>query len=161
MKNYINIVILAILFMFFVFSEPVVLANGNSEMDDIILSGINFVSAGRDDKHNYVNQENLKSASDSIYHTFFIVGFILTTIIGVVLGIQFIVSGVEGQVKVKEALIPYVIGCVVIFGAFGIWKISISIFKGIDENIDAKQTVEGTQSIIDQAIHSTQKVKSK
>ena len=41
-------------------------------------------------------------------------------IVGVVLGIQFITGSVEAKSKVKESLIPYFTGCVVIFGAFGI-----------------------------------------
>ena len=37
-------------------------------------------------------------------------------------------GSVEEQTKAKEALIPYVVGCFVIFGAFGIWKLAVTIF---------------------------------
>jgi hypothetical protein len=50
-------------------------------------------------------------------------------LVGVILGIQFIVSATEGKAKIKEKLIPYCIGCIVVFGAFGIWKLVINILK--------------------------------
>ena len=34
-----------------------------------------------------------------------------------------LVSCEDGKAELKERLVPYVVGCVVIFGAFGIWKI--------------------------------------
>ena len=33
-----------------------------------------------------------------------------------------------GQTKVKESMIPFIIGCVVVFGAFGIWKAVVLVF---------------------------------
>ena len=38
-------------------------------------------------------------------------------------------GSIEQQVKAKEVLLPYAIGSLVIFGAFGIWKLAISIFS--------------------------------
>ena len=32
------------------------------------------------------------------------------------------IGSIEEKAQVKESLIPFVIGCVVVFGAFGIWK---------------------------------------
>ncbi len=142
MRRYIKIIMLIVLFIFFMFSAPVTLADVSYELDDIISSGQNFLEAGNSDTHEYVNQDSLKKASDNIYKTFFIVGFILTAIIGSILSIQFIISGVEGKAKIKESLVPYIIGCIVIFGAFGIWKISINIFKGVDDKLPAIQTME-------------------
>ena len=48
-----------------------------------------------------------------------------------VIGIQFITSGVEGKAKVKEKLIPYGVGCVVAFGAFGIWRLVLNILQDV------------------------------
>ena len=38
-------------------------------------------------------------------------------------------GSIEQQVKAKEMLEPYGIGCVVVFGAFGIWKLAVTIFS--------------------------------
>ena len=48
------------------------------------------------------------------------------------LGNLFINNMAEEHAKaaqVKENLIPYVIGCVIIFGAFGIWKIVLTVLQ--------------------------------
>ncbi len=31
-------------------------------------------------------------------------------------------GSVEAKAQIKEKLIPYVVGCAIMFGAFGIWK---------------------------------------
>ena len=41
------------------------------------------------------------------------------------------VSGIEGKVEAKQLLVPYVVGCVMIFGGFGIWKLVVTILQGI------------------------------
>ena len=40
-------------------------------------------------------------------------------------------QSVEEQAKVKETLIIYAVGCIVTFGAFGIWKMVIEIMKQV------------------------------
>ena len=49
--------------------------------------------------------------------------------IGGILGIQIMWGSIEQQVKAKEMIMPYVVGCIVIFGAFGIWKLAVTIFS--------------------------------
>ena len=51
--------------------------------------------------------------------------------IGIILGIQFMTGSVEQKAKVKDALVPYIAGCIIIFGAFGIWKLVVTILRGI------------------------------
>ena len=77
------------------------------------------------------NEEAQKEGVSQLYFVALGVGIAAAIIIGVILGIQFITSGVEGQAKIKEKFLPYVIGCVVIFGAFGIWKIAVDLVQGI------------------------------
>lgn len=50
-------------------------------------------------------------------------------IVGIIIGIQFMVASAEDKAKVKEALVPYVIGCIVIFGAFTIWSTVVNIMQ--------------------------------
>ena len=44
-------------------------------------------------------------------------------------------SEAEGQAKVKEMLIPFIIGCVIVFGGFGIWKIALKLGQDVDEQL--------------------------
>ena len=59
------------------------------------------------------------------------VGVILAVIILVVLGIKYMFGSIEEQVKVKETLFPYLIGCIVVFSAFAIWKIVVNVLSKI------------------------------
>ena len=52
-------------------------------------------------------------------------------IIGTVLGIKFMVASAEDKAEVKKALVPYIIGCAVIFGAFTIWNIAVNIGQDV------------------------------
>ena len=52
-------------------------------------------------------------------------------IIGVVLGIKYMVGSVEEKAEYKKMLIPYLAGCVAIYGSLGIWKLVISILENI------------------------------
>ena len=71
----------------------------------------------------------IQAKASSIYNTLLGIGVVLTVIIGGVLGIKFMISSVEDRAEVKKALIPYVLGCAVIYGAFGIWKIATVILN--------------------------------
>ena len=40
-------------------------------------------------------------------------------------------GSVEEKAEVKETLVPFIVGCVVVFAAFAIWKIFILIGNGL------------------------------
>ena len=70
---------------------------------------------------------SFKRNIDAIYNILVIIGTVLAVIIGGVLGIKFMLASAEDKAKIKEALIPYIVGCIVIFGAFGIWAFVVKI----------------------------------
>ncbi len=88
-----------------------------------------FVNSGKTNQNNTFNTTALNNASDLVYNTLLILGTCIAVIIATVLGIQFMTGSIEQKVKVKESLIPFIIGCAVIFGAFGIWKLVITILR--------------------------------
>lgn len=90
---------------------------------DIMSGADKFINAGQ--QTDRISGDKLKELSDLIYNTLLIIGTVIAVIIGAVLGFQFITGSVEQKAKVKDALIPFVIGCVIIFGAFGIWKLVV------------------------------------
>ena len=87
----------------------------------------NFLEAA--DETAKLNGDKLESASNDIYNLLSSIGMIIAVVVGIILGITYMLVAAEEKAKVKESLIPYVIGCIVIFGAFGIWKLLINIFK--------------------------------
>lgn len=58
------------------------------------------------------------------------VGFFVVAIVGVWLGIRLMFASAENKAKSKEALIVYLIGTVIIFGALGIWRLLITLLDG-------------------------------
>ena len=57
-------------------------------------------------------------------------GIFVVAIVGVILGIRLMFTNAEQKAKAKEALMIYLIGAVIIFGAVGIWRLLITILDG-------------------------------
>ena len=87
-----------------------------------------FISAGNSIT---VDKDQLTSASDEIYNTLTSIGMIVAVIVGMILGITYMMTGAVDKAKVKESIMPYLLGCIVIFGAFGIWKLVINVMNGV------------------------------
>lgn len=104
--------------------------NASSSIDDMINDAKSFISQG---KIKYANDGNksLKNVSNTVYNILLVVGTSIAVIMGAILGIKLMASGVEEKAEVKKLLIPYVVGCIVIFGGFGIWKLAVTILQGI------------------------------
>lgn len=105
-----------------------------SDISSIIQAGQDFLKIG-DAEGATINDTQLKKVNSNIFNIFFAVGIIAAVVVGIVLGIQFMTAGIEGQAKIKEAVVPYLVGCVIIFGAFGIWKIVVKIGENTEKEI--------------------------
>lgn len=84
------------------------------------------------DTSNTINEADLQTNISLIYNIFFACGMVVAVGCGVFLGVKFMTSSIEGQAEIKEKLIPYFIGCAIIFGAFGIWKIVINVMEKLN-----------------------------
>lgn len=118
-----KIFIVLILINIFFINTNVVRAEG---MKNIIDGGSSFIQAGGQSQYE-LDTDQLKNASNTIYNTLLLTGMAIAVIASSILGIKFMIGSVEEKAQIKEALVPFVIGCIVIFGAFGIWKIAIII----------------------------------
>ncbi len=78
-----------------------------------------------------ISGDNVQKGSSTLYNILLSIAFFLSVAIGMYLGVKFMLANAEDKAKIKEALIPYIAGCVVIFGAFAIWKIAITLLSGI------------------------------
>jgi hypothetical protein len=104
-------------------------ASSEHTTDGIIEDANSFLQAGA--ATTTIDGDNVKKASNSIYNILLSIGIFLAVAVGVYLGAKFMYSTAEDKAKVKEALIPYIAGCVVVFSAFVIWKLAITILGGI------------------------------
>lgn len=97
-------------------------------LGEIIDEGGKFISSAKGEQ---IKQENLQKMSNTIYNILLVLGIVIAVVVGAVLGIKFVTEGVEGKAEIQKALVPYIIGCVVVFGAFIIWKIVVDILQSM------------------------------
>lgn len=101
--------------------------NSGESLDDAIDDADKFINEG---EIKY-NQSKLSEVSNTIYNILLSVGIMIAVIMGAILGIKLMISGIDQKVEAKKLLVPYVIGCVVVFGGFGIWKLIVTILQGV------------------------------
>lgn len=113
-----------------IYNQPGIVSAGNasSTLDDMMTDADSFVA---DSKSDSIDSKSLQDFSSTIYNIALQIGIGVAVVVGLALGIQFMLAGVDGKADVKKVLIVYVVGCVVIFGAFGIWKLVIDILQQI------------------------------
>lgn len=100
--------------------------SSDTSLSGVISGGDSFIQAGKDGSAK-IDKGSLQNASSSIYNILLICGVIIAVLIGSIMGIKFMIGSVEEKAEIKAALVPFVIGCIVVFGAFGIWKIVVTI----------------------------------
>ena len=109
---------------------------GNSDpsashtVDEIMNEADGFLNTGKGETVP-INGENVRVGSGILYNILLAIAVVAAVVIGLYLGIKFMMSSAEDRAKVKEALIPYIAGCVVIFASFTIWKLVISILGNV------------------------------
>lgn len=131
MKKRINLII-KILFITIIFQLVVLKSTVEASIwSDIITQGDRFLSMGSSAAtgDDVASDNEIMEIMNDIYSIIFPLGVVATVMVGGFLGIKFMLASAEDKAKVKESMVPYVIGCVVIYGAFGIWRICIQIFS--------------------------------
>ncbi len=137
-KTLISIICVVFILNIFCLSEAYALG-------DAISSGKDFLSDG-DDPNKVIDTTKLTNTSNTIYNALLAIAIVIAIIVSMVLGIQFMAASADEKAKVKEAILPFVIGCVVVFGSFTIWKVIVNIGN------DAEGTVGGYSSAMDASI---------
>lgn len=130
MKNIIPTIskILLILIIFQIAFIPKIQAAGF--IDSIISSGDDFVNEGKRQEQP-MNSVEVKKQVSKVYNILLVIGIVLSVIIGAILGLKYIFGSIDEKADTKQLLIPYIIGCIVIFGAFGIWKLILTLLSGV------------------------------
>ena len=116
--------IISVIFLFLFFLSTKIYAIG-----EVISSAQSFVNGSNGTST--INPTMIQDMSDILYNTLLTVGVIIAVVVGMILGIKFMTAGIGEKAKVKEMILPYVAGCIVIFGAFTIWKIVLIILRNV------------------------------
>lgn len=102
-------------------------ATGGSEtIDNAVKGADSFLNEG---KNFSVDSTELKNTSNFIYNILLGISMIIAVIVGMILGIKYMSAGSEDKAAIKETLVPYLISCFLIFGAFTIWKFIINVLS--------------------------------
>jgi len=100
---------------------------------DVVTAADAFYEIGKANSKNVdgASDDGIKEIINDIYNVLLALGVGVTVIVGGVLGIKFMLASAEDKAQLKESMKPYLTGCFVIYGAFGIWKICIQVFSAI------------------------------
>lgn len=107
--------------------------NDKNSPDDIIDEGSDFLTTGKENQGNVtMNGEKVQTTSDLLFNLAFAVGVGVAVIIGTYLGIKFMLGGAEEKANIKETLLPYIMGVIIMFASFSIWKLVLVLLQAID-----------------------------
>lgn len=102
----------------------------DGSLDDGMNNGNSFLNAGSESS-TMIDQNDLKSLSNFISGVLLTIAIGVTVITGAIMGLNFITQSIEEKAKVKESMIPWVIGIIVSFGAFTIWEVAVNLFQSL------------------------------
>jgi len=129
----INIVLIIIM----IFSSTNTYASTLGEMID---NAEDFLSKGNS-VESTIDTAQLNKTSNTIYNILLTIAIVLAIIIGMVIGIQFLIGSAEEQAKIKETLVPYVVGVFIVFSAFAIWKIAVNVGNDVTGEDTGEQII--------------------
>lgn len=101
-----------------------------STIGDAISGGKDFISAANPSSIP-VNGGAATDVSSNIYNLFLGVAIVVAVVCATYLGVQYMVSSAMDKAKVKESALALALGCLVAFGAFGIWRVLVTMLGTI------------------------------
>lgn len=131
MSKTIKIISIILISALLIFNMPIY----SNAFDDIISAGKDFLNP--DDGGSSVpagtpTEAELQSLSNMVSNVLLTIALAVTLISAVVMGINFAIQSVEDKAKIKESMVPWIIGIIISFGAYGIWRITMSVFYDLN-----------------------------
>ena len=114
-----------------VYQNPMMTSDNNNaeeSLDDVISDADDFINTGDDD---VLQSNSLENFSKTMYNILLAIGIAVAVIVGGIIGIKLMSAGIEEKADAKKLLVPYFVGCIVVFGAFGIWKLVVTILSNV------------------------------
>lgn len=100
-----------------------------NSIDDVISGGDSFIKSANTSGVQTIDTEKMKDSSNIIYNMLLSLGIIAAVIIAIILGVQYMLAGAESKAQIKQSMMPFIVGCIIIFSAFGIWKAVVLALK--------------------------------
>lgn len=104
-------------------------SNADTSFDSTISQGDSFISTGKKKQKSIktIDGKKFSSTVKKVYNVLLITGIAISVVIIGVMGVRIIIGSTADKAEIKEQMLPYIIGCGVMFGAFTIWKIVMVI----------------------------------
>lgn len=125
--NIIKKIVVSIMIITAISSYQCVHAN---TIGDVISDGDSFIQAGASTGIP-VDGAGATQISSNIYNLFLGVAIVVAVVCATYLGVQYMVSSAMDKAKVKESALALALGCLVAFGAFGIWRVLVTMLGTI------------------------------
>ena len=101
-------------------------------LDDVIDAGDSFLKDSASDTLAGTPKEgDLQNISNTVSGVLLSVAVAVTFISTAIMAINFMIQSVEDKAKIKEAMVPWIIGIIISFGAYGIWSMTMKIFYNL------------------------------
>ena len=123
-----KIVVIFIIFILLIFAINVTNTYAG-DLGDVISGGKSFVDSSKGDVE--IDSSKLSQTSKSVYNILLMISFIVVAVVGIILGMKFMMAGIDEKAKAKESLVIFFIGCIVVYGAFGIWKVLVTALSSL------------------------------
>lgn len=131
MNTKIKMLIIILISMILIFSLPTY-SKAELSIDSIFSNADDFLAQESQSSAQGIEESELKDISDTVSGILLTIAVAVTFITIGVMGVNFAIQAADEKAKVKESMVPWVIGILVSFGAYGIWKFVMNIFYNID-----------------------------
>ena len=134
-----------------------------ASLSDTLQQAENFLATGEaqynDPNNPTIDKTKLEEGVNFIYNIFLAAGAFVATVVGIILGIKLMTAATaDEKAHYKKILTVYIVGCVVVFGAVGIWRIVIDTINGVTPDGVAQPTTQTSSTT--QSTQPTQPAKS-
>ena len=128
MKKIFFLLCMFILFLTILYPTNV---KASMSLDDIMDGADSFLEKGEANGgvNTTIDDYALQNTSDFLYNILLGISSVLAIVVGMILGIKYMSATSEDKADIKQTLPAYIISCVVVFGAFTIWKLVINIIQ--------------------------------
>ena len=98
-------------------------------LDDIFSAGKGFIDKGSQDAP--ISTDDAINAFVPVGITLVGIATIVLVVVGLIMGVKYMIAGANEKAELKQKLIYYVISVVLVYGATGIFALVIQVFNNI------------------------------
>ena len=120
---------IALFSVFNIFTCKVYANEGDLSSGTILQEGRNFIDNGN--SQTPIKWDEIKKNILPIAHILVAIATIVFMIVGMIMGIKYMISGADERAGIKQKLIWLIIAMVVVYGATGIYNIVVDIMQNI------------------------------